>query len=140
MTTTIRSTRIGRLAASARPARAPFGHAGTQGNFDVHQRRGVARKGGRDIMRSQMAFATLRVSHTSAIACCAPAHPLLPLPPPFSRSRLAFMRLTTGLRRGNDEFKIERFPVILAIARLQSSSWLDRWIAKPEGASLSFHG
>src|SRR5712664_3459037 len=33
-------------------------------------------------------------SHPSA--CCAPAHPLLPLPPPFSRSRLAFMRLTTG--------------------------------------------
>ena len=50
----------------------------------------------------------------------------------------AFQSLWVGLyaanyrlRRGNDEFKIERFPVIL-VARLQSSSWLDRWIAKPK--------
>src|ERR1700733_12496951 len=54
-------------------------------------------------------------SHTSAIACCAPAHPLLPLPPPFSRSSLAFYAAICRLRPGNDEFKLAGIPVIPAL-------------------------
>ena len=35
----------------------------------------------------------------------------------FSRSRLGLYAANYRLRRGNDEFKIERFPVILAVAQ-----------------------
>ena len=66
--------------------------------------------------------------------------PAPPIAAAFQSLKVGLYAANYRLRRGNDEFKIERFPVILAIARLQSSSWLDRWIAKPEGASLSFHG
>src|ERR1700735_2409707 len=53
-------------------------------------------------------------SHTSAIACCAPAHPLLPLPPPFRRS-VGFYAARYRLRRGNDKFKLAGIAVIPAL-------------------------